>query len=609
MGFTSWLDRTIETFAPGRAAKRRAYRAVCELQRRLLPPRREPTTDELRRMAARQKRNGDTSLRSGAYRGAETSRTNSHWNPTIGDADADSLDDLEEVRARSSDLTRCDGHAAGIITTEVSNVVGTGFRVEPTIDYGPLGISEDSAEKIGEEMKRAWRHWMPWADAAGHLDFRDMQQVVFQGILERGDIFLLRRYKADGRRPYGFCWQVIEADRVDTPNGPDGAKAVAEDGNETGNSISAGVETNADGEPVAYYILKEHPGSDSYSWTWLHAEEKDYERIPAYDEQGRPNVIHLYYQKRPGQTRGIPFFAPVLLYFQNLADYMEAELVAARLAACFGLIFNKNTNAMDSEVRPLGESEDDSEGRRIEEIQPGMMMDVFDTDVHQVKSERPGAQFDPFVARILRMMCAGVGLPYELVAKDFSQSNYSNMRAALLEARRVFKMQQSYLARRLCQPSYELVMEEAFIKRQWGKNVKRFYGRERDWLWCKWTPNGWEWVDPPREVKAEIDAIKNDLVAQDDAVSARGGNLDEVLRANATARNKRRELGLLDYAEEARVDEMLHKTNVDVSKKAQREKYHREEPEGDEDSTIPEPPPPPAAPPGSKDDSGGDADG
>ncbi len=423
MGFgskvASWVDGAIEIGDPSRARRRYANRIACDWQRKYLQ---DPPAPNRKKFS------------SGAYDGAKTTRFTDHWMPRIGDADSDTLDDLEMLRARSSDLARNDGHAAGILETEVSNVVGTGFKAEPTIDFKALKISPERAEEIGDEMQRVWRLWQPWADVSNRLDFRDMEQLVFRSILERGDVFLIRKTKTDNRRPLSFCWQVIEADRVDTPT------MITRDFDlPDGHQLSAGIETDRNGEPVFYYVLKNHPGSDSFSFAFQNAREKDFERIPAFDDQGRPNVIHLFHQKRPGQTRGVPFFAPVLLYFQNLADWMDAELVAQRLAACFGLIFNKDTAGGDATVRPTGITLTDTEGRNIEDIQPGMIANTFDTGVTQVKSERPGDLFDPFFSRVIRIMCAGVGLPYELVAKDFSESNYSNMRAALLEARRFFQ--------------------------------------------------------------------------------------------------------------------------------------------------------------------------
>ncbi|HUS39463.1 MAG TPA: phage portal protein, partial [Pirellulales bacterium] len=312
----------------------------------------------------------------------------------------------------------------------------------------------------------------------------------------------------------------------------------------------------------------------------------EYARIPAVDDRGRPNVLHLYHQKRPGQTRGVPFFAPVLLYFQNLADYMEAELVAARMAACFGIIFNKSTANNSAEDRPLGEYTSDADGRTIEEFQPGMSIEVTDTDVTQIDPKRPGEHFDPFVARILRMICAGMGLPYEQVSKDFSQSNYSNMRAALLEARRLFTMHQEYFTTHLCQPSWNLVMEESWLRRYWGRNKKSFYDNQYAYTLVKWDPPGWEWVDPPREVKAAIDAVEHNLMPHSDALRQRGYSLDDTLVSNARSKRKQRELGLRDEHTEIDIDKKLAEIGVEMSKQQLRAIYHRDEPEGKEDSTV-----------------------
>ena len=49
---------------------------------------------------------------------------------------------------------------------------------------------------------------------------------------------------------------------------------------------------------------------------------------------------------------------------------------------------------------------------------------------HVLESKRPGNTFPEFVERILRGIGVTVGMPYEVVAKDFSKTNDSSARAA-----------------------------------------------------------------------------------------------------------------------------------------------------------------------------------
>ena len=114
----------------------------------------------------------------------------------------------------------------------------------------------------------------------------------------------------------------------------------------------------------------------------------------------------------------------------------EAELVAARIAACFS-IFITSEASMD-----LGTGYDRNvQGQYLESLEPGMIRHLLPGEsITSFNPQRPAATFEPFVERILRAISAALGLPYELVAKDFSKTNYSSARAALLEARRYFRI-------------------------------------------------------------------------------------------------------------------------------------------------------------------------
>jgi hypothetical protein len=82
----------------------------------------------------------------GGYVGARTEREAlRNWEPGTGSADADSLIDLPELRARTRDLDRNSGIARGATNTKVTSVVGTGLRVSAQVDRDLLGLSEEQA--------------------------------------------------------------------------------------------------------------------------------------------------------------------------------------------------------------------------------------------------------------------------------------------------------------------------------------------------------------------------------------------------------------------------------------------------------------------------------
>jgi len=464
-----------------------------------------------------------------SYRGAEKNRLRGDWKALNGSADADLLGDLPTLRQRSRDLNRNDAHASAITGTVVANVVGTGLRPQSRPDADALALRLDDVTLFARAAERAWRRWCPTADSQNRMDFYEIQALVKRQILENGEVFVLPlMLKNDRTRRYRLALEIIEADRVETPPSLRGNPNVRD-----------GVELGERGEPIAYHIRKHHPGDVilGQSRIW----QNEWVRYPAVNKAGRKNVLHLYAVKRPGQTRGEPFFAPVLSAFKDLGDFMEAEIVAARVAACFVAFVTKT----DPNVEFTGHQTDAS-GNRIESMEPGMVQYLgAGESINFGDPKRPSGTFEPFVLAVLRSIGASLGLPLELVLKDFSRTNYSSARAALLEARRYFRADQTWLASRLCQPCYEWVLEEAWLNEDLPA-VNLFGDQREDWLRASWIAPGWGWVDPVKEVESSKLAIESRLSTLADECAAQGRDWEDVLVQQKREQDRRKELGLAE---------------------------------------------------------------
>ena len=84
--------------------------------------------------------------------------------------------------------------------------------------------------------------------------------------------------------------------------------------------------------------------------------------------------------------------------------------------------------------------------------------------VHHLETSSPSPNFEQFCRFVLRSMAASVDMPYEVIAKDFSQTNYSSARAAMLEAWKVFTLYRQWLVSHYCQPIFQMVIEEAWLR-------------------------------------------------------------------------------------------------------------------------------------------------
>jgi len=510
-GFAERLDSLIGIFAPAWELRRRLARHANEFA--------------VKKFGLR-----------GGYAGASKDRLRSSWLPGGGSADEDLLPDLPDLRERSRDLVRNDGTAAGIVTTMTSNVVGTGIIPQSNVDMESLGIDETTAEDFQRKAERCWERWVPHADAGNRMSFWEIQNLIESQILQNGEVIIIPEMIDEPGRPYFRALNIIESDRLETPSDLRSNK-----------NIRSGVEIGARGEPVAYWIRKTHPGDITYTEKRMSTSE-NFIRYEAKNKYGQWNVWHRYWIKRPGQTRGVPFFAPVINKFKDLAEYMEAELVAQRVAACFSL-FIKKTNPYDAAI---GRADSTSGTKRLEEMEPGMVEYLAPgEDITSFNPQRPGAQFDPFIEKVLRFIGTGLALPYELVFKDFSKTNYSSARAAILEARKFFKQEQVWLSEKICQPTWEMLMDEAYLR---GDIEAKDYFKQREhWTRARWIAPGWGYIDPEKEINASITAIENNISSLADECASHGRDYEDIMKQRAKEEKLRKELGLEKAQPKAKV--------------------------------------------------------
>jgi len=464
----------------------------------------------------------------GAYRGSEAGRLRGSWTPGGGSADRDLLPELATLRERSRDLVRNDGIASGAVDTITTNIISSGIRPQSTLDRESLKINEDYADQLQKQIEKIWERWVPYADAGERMNFYEIEELSERSRMVNGEsiIIPLRLPGSNRKRPYSFALQVVEADRLNTPMDLYADK-----------SVRLGVQIGEYGEPLAYYIRNTHPGDITYATNLGNNSLNSFIRYPAFNDLGDPNIFHLYHLKRSGQTRGEPFFAPVLNLFKDRFEYMEAEIVASRVAACFA-VFIKKENAYEVSVN---RSSQDSTGKRIEELSPAMVEYLNPGEsIESFNPNRPGGTFGLFMERILRDISSGLNIPYEILAKDFSKSNYSNTRAALLEARRFFMMQQRFVADKLGQPVLIALLEEAYLKGELP--ILDFYRNREAYVRTRWIAPGWQWVDPQKEVAAAVDGINNNISTLAEEMATQGQDWEDTLEQRAREQKKVKEL-------------------------------------------------------------------
>lgn len=490
----NFLDKAISYFSPRRGLSRLAARQRIE-------------------MAAQ-------------YRGAEGGRLRADWSFGIGGSTPDSWT-LQTLRDRSRDLNRNDPIARGATDTMGINIVGRGLQLQSRIRGEYLGIPDRKARELQKQVELIWEEWIPNADSGNRLTFDEIQFVALRKIIEDGEILALPTMANESWRiKIKRTVELIEADRLASW----GAKSQISIGNSTG------IELGTRGEPLAYHIRPVDYRND-ISGTML----LDPLRIAARDRQGRPKVLHVFRTERPGQLRGVPYFAPVIGYFKDLADYLEAEVVAARVAACLA-IFVTRIDPLSGAISAATDIELDTNAR-LQGIEPGLVSYLNPGEaIHVVDPKRGGETFNSFVEGMLRIIGMALGLPYELLVKDFSKTNYSSARAALLEGRRMFSNWRIWFSQKFCQVIYELILEEAFLRGLF--DAPNFYEFQSEYCRAAWIGGGWGWVDPVKEVQSSKMAVDYGLSTMAEEVAGQGRDWEEVLEQKKREHDKINELGL-----------------------------------------------------------------
>ena len=471
----------------------------------------------------------------GGYSGASwTKRSLMQWTTGSRDADSDILWDLPTLRDRSRDLLRNAPLAAGAVSTVVTNTVGQGLKLQCRLDRAALGIDDERAEAWEAETEREWGVWSETqeCDVARTLSFRDIQDLVFRQTLENGDVFVLMPRFQRGMFPYLLRLQVVEADRVcNRDYSPDSE------------TLAGGIEKDSYGAPIYYHIMQQHPGNMLYasrkSYTW--------DVVPAFSSQtGLRNVIHLYRILRPGQSRGVPYLAPVIETMKQLDRYTEAELMAAVVSGMFTVFVETERGDAafgqfmpDAETGAQASDEDYKLGNgAIVGLAPGER-------VTSANPGRPNQAFDPFVKAILQQIGVALEIPYEVLIRHFS-SSYSASRAALLESWRFFRNRRAWLARNFCQLVYENWLTEAVaLGRIKAPGFFRDYRLRSAYMGALWVGEAPGQIDPLKEVAAAEKRLTLGLSTLDEeTVAITGGDFESNYPRIAKERRMLQEIGM-----------------------------------------------------------------
>ena len=420
--------------------------------------------------------------------------------------------DLARLRARSRDLARNDDTAKRFLALLKQNVLGHACIT--------LEAEDDAIERewnLFGKKRRAAGGWVS-PSACGTLSLREISWLALLSRAIDGECFLqiLRGYP---HNPHRFALRFLDPDLLHTnytttlPNG---------------NRVEMGVELDEFDRPVAYHFSetrKLRPGA------------KRPAPIPV------DQIIHVYRREFPGQLRGIPDFAVIMHKNKMLSGVHEAVVVGWRVAAAkMGFFSSEDPNFIAD-----GEDGQDSFDPQTIDATPGTFDRIpYGTKLETFDPDYPSATYESGHKTFMQQISNGLNVSSPSLSNNYSDVNYSSLRQAILEDREGWRCIQAEMIDGFYQPVYDEWYE-------WSTGVTGRLSGSSD-PEVKWQPRGWAWIDPVKEVSAQVIAIKNHLRTRQSIIAeTSSSNFKDTAAALGDERKLLLSLELLDQLEKGTV--------------------------------------------------------
>jgi lambda family phage portal protein len=168
----------------------------------------------------------------------------------------------------------------------------------------------------------------------------------------------------------------------------------------------------------------------------------------------------------------------------------------------------------------------DSKGNLIAEVEPGVLEQLPPgVKFSAFTPDHPVGNYAPFIKATLRGIASGLCVSYNSLAADLESVNYSSLRGGALEERDFWKMLQAWMIDQFCSNIYSDWLKWMLLTGEIPYPYSDFGKLHAP----KWQPRSWAWVDPLKDLQANIEAIKNGLASRQEIAAADGKDLDDLL--------------------------------------------------------------------------------
>lgn len=456
-----------------------------------------------------------------AYNSAKGGRLTAGWAPSDTSADSELNTSLRALRTRSRALVRDAPYAKRAKTIVENNIVGAGIGMQAQV----MTSRGELNDRVNDAIEAAWARWAraEFCHTGGQMHFPDLERAGVGQTFEAGEVIFRKYNAAFGGSGVPFALEMIEAERIADEVQPSAPSPTAR--------VVMGVEVDAFHRPLNYLIRPAHRTDYPQAWTLDRIE-----RVPA------SMIIHLRVVTRWPQTRGEPWMHAAARKLNDLDGYTESEIIAARAAASY-MGFIESPEGGDT-----GFGAEQEDGSRVAELEPGIVEELGPgQNFSSFSPNRPNSGADAFLRYMLREIASGVNTGYAPLSGDYSQTNYSSSRLALLEDRDMWRMLQGWLIRNFREVVHREWLRQAVMARaipeidlaQYALNPGKFEA-------VHFKPRGWGWIDPQKEVAAFKEAEKAGYTTKTHVIAQTGDgrDIEDVFRERAREKKMAKKYGL-----------------------------------------------------------------
>lgn len=430
-----------------------------------------PALEELRHVVRQNIRAGYDSL-------ARTPENIRHWQFTDNlSADASLSPDVRRnIRSMARyEVSQNNSYGVGISQTLVSDTIGTGPRLQMQFEN----------EKVNRRIEAEFGYW---AEAIG---LRDKLATLRMSKLIDGEALCRSVTNLNTGEPVSVDFQLIECDQLTTPDLT---------WNITDKYVD-GVHLDRFGNPTAYDILNQHPGSQY----WLNTDW-------SYQTYAYSQAIHIFRKDRPGQHRGISEHAPALPLYALLRRFTLATVTAAETAASVSQVITTDAPIPEELESEYATATFDKylEAVPIDRNSATVLPNQW--QLKQFAAEHPTTTYRMFKQELITEIARVLSMPRNIAACDSSDYNYASGRLDHMTYQKAITIEQEYLAKNVLDRMFaDWLIEAALIgvlpptvsrrvlayDMQFGKQglVRRV---PHDWYW-----DGFKDADQTKEAEAQ----------------------------------------------------------------------------------------------------------